>query len=171
MLFVVGVVVVLVVIYIYVNDYKHDYNPNYKLQCIVPSQYLYVNNYKTDYNPDYKPNYKLQCIFSITIPTSNGKTSWVPMMFCQSWQNIMGTHDVMPKLAKHQGGVPHATPETETRHLASVLALRLGHMINLHSALYLLAHHSVGFKCIFYSCRLSNSGTCFSTDPRISNKT
>ena len=108
MLFVVGVVVVLVVIYIYVNDYKNDYKPDYKLQCAVPSQYLYVNDYKHDYNP----NYKLQCIFSsqyrhlmrkpmmfsITVPTCNGKTSWVAMIFCQSWQNIMGTRDVMPTL-------------------------------------------------------------------------
>ena len=97
---VVVLVVMLVVIYIYVNDYKNDYKSNYKLQCIIPSQYLYVNNYKHDY----KPNYKLQCIFSsqyrhemrkpmmfsITIPTCNCKTSWVPMMLCQRWYNIMG---------------------------------------------------------------------------------
>ena len=108
MLFVVGVVVVLVVIYIYVNNYNNDYKPDYKLQCAVPSQYLYVNDYKHDYNP----NYKLQCIFSsqyqhlmgkpmmfsIMIPTCNGKTSWVVMIFCQSWKNIMGNHDVMPML-------------------------------------------------------------------------
>ena len=37
-------------------------------------------------------------MFSITILTCNGKTSWVAMIFCQSWQNIMGTHDVMPTL-------------------------------------------------------------------------
>ena len=104
MLFVVGVVVVLVVIYIYVNNYKNNYKPDYQLQCAVPSHYLYVNDYKHDYNPNYKPNYKLQCIFSsqyqhlmrkpmmfsITIPTCNGKTSWVPVMLCQRWYNITG---------------------------------------------------------------------------------
>ena len=104
MLFVVGVVVVLVVIYIYVNDYKNDYKPDYKLQCAVPSQYMYVNDYRYDYNPNYKPNYKLQCIFpsqyqhlmrkpmmfSITIPTCNGKISWLPVMLCQCWYNITG---------------------------------------------------------------------------------
>ena len=105
---VVVLVVMLLVIYIYVNNYKNDYKPdyknNYKLQCIIPSQYLYVNDYKHDYNPNYKPNYKLQCIFSsqylhqirkpmmfsITIPTCNCKTSWVPMMLCQRWYNITG---------------------------------------------------------------------------------
>ena len=71
MLFVVGLVVMLVVIlvvtYIYVNDYKHDYNPNYnpnyKLQCIFSSQYQHLVG---------KP-----MMFSIIIPTCNGKTSRV----------------------------------------------------------------------------------------------
>ena len=99
---VVVLVVMLVVIYIYVNDYKNDYkNYNYKLQCIIPSQSLYVNNYKHNYKPNYKLQYifssqyptsneKIPMMFSITIPTCNCKTSWVPMMLCQRWYNITG---------------------------------------------------------------------------------
>ena len=70
MLFVVGLVVVLVVIYIYVSDYKNNYKPDYKLQCAVPSQYLYVNDYK----PQLQAQLQIAVYFFITILTSNEKT-------------------------------------------------------------------------------------------------
>ena len=73
---------------------------------------IYLNDYKPDYNPDYNPNYKLQCIFpsqywhlmgkpmmfSITIPTCNGKYHGYPWCFAKLGKISWVPRDVMPTL-------------------------------------------------------------------------